>query len=223
MARLAYILMTMFEMKASHLFCFDVPFEENCKREMTKRYSEDVILRLFGDTSNLSPIYKNRHIEIVTEDSYDYRDAESEEIIDAVDRRVKHIISYPSDCMTFTYDFGDNWQVSVVLEKIIVDKVLPGKELPRVLEGEGFGIIEDCCGVGGLEDILKAFKKKKGVKYQEYCDWIGVSDLDLLSFDIDDINYRLKKVPRIYADVYEHELKPTKQSLDLLDRKYLRP
>ncbi len=58
--------------------------------------------------------------------------------------------------MTFTYDFGDNWQVSMVLEKIIEDKVLSGKELPRVLEGDGYGIIEDCGGVGGLEDITKA-------------------------------------------------------------------
>jgi hypothetical protein len=36
MARLGYILMTMFEMKASHLFCFDVPFEENFKKKCVK-------------------------------------------------------------------------------------------------------------------------------------------------------------------------------------------
>lgn len=35
-------------------------------------------------------------------------------------------------------------------------------ELPNVLEGEGFGIIEDCGGAGGLEELGKAFKKKKG-------------------------------------------------------------
>jgi hypothetical protein len=84
----------------------------------------------------------------------------------------------------------------------------------------GYGIIEDCRGVGGLEDIAKAFKKKKGQQYQEYSDWLGVTDLDLLSFDIGDMNFRLKKVPRIYADIYERELEPTKQSLDLLERKY---
>ena len=163
---------------------------------------------------------KNWHIEVITENSYEYRDEESEKLIDAVDKIVKHVVSYTDDRMTFSYDFGDNWQVSVVLEKITEDKELSGKELPRVLEGEGYGIIEDCGGVGGLEDIAKAFKKKKGAQYQEYCDWLGVSDLDLLAFDLDDMNFRLKKVPRIYADVYERELEPTKQSLDLLERKY---
>lgn len=124
--------------------------------------------------------------------------------------------------MSFTYDYGDNWQVAITLEKIIVDKELPGKELPRVLEGEGFGIIEDCGGSYGLEELLKAFKKKKGKQYDEYCDWLGVTDLDLSTFDINDINFRLKKVPRIYTDVYEYGLEPTKQSLDLLMRKYNR-
>ena len=85
--------------------------------------------------------------------------------------------------------------------------------LPRVLEGEGYGIVEDCGGVGGLEDIAKAFKKKKGSQYQEYCDWLGVSDMDLLFFDIGDMNFRLKKIPRIYADAYELGLEPTKRSL----------
>jgi tetrahydromethanopterin S-methyltransferase subunit B len=44
--------------------------------------------------------------------------------------------------------------------------------------------------------------------------------LDLISFDIADMNFRLKKVPRIYADAYEHGLEPTKQSMNLLERKY---
>ena len=41
-----------------------------------------------------------------------------------------------------------------------------------------------------------------------------------IAFDIDDMNFRLKKIPRIYADAYELGLEPTKRSLDLLERKY---
>ncbi|WP_455617792.1 hypothetical protein [Eisenbergiella sp.] len=47
-----------------------------------------------------------------------------------------------------------------------------------------------------------------------------VFGLDLTTFDVDDMNFRLKKVPRIYADAYEFGLEPTKQSLNLLMRKY---
>lgn len=73
---------------------------------------------------------------------------------------------------------------------------------------------------GGLEDIAKAFKKKKGSQYQQYCKWLGIEELDLSVFDIDDMNFRLKKIPRIYADAYEYGLEPTKQSIALLTRKY---
>jgi len=39
--------------------------------------------------------------------------------------------------------------------------------LPRVLEGEGYGIIEDCGGPDILKEIAKAFKKKKGSQYKK--------------------------------------------------------
>ncbi len=221
MAKLGYILMTMFEMKASHLFCFDVPYNENLKMEMTRSFAEKNLGNLLEDEfSSLNKKNDNWHIEIITEYSYESIDEENEKLINATDKNVKHIISSPDERMTFSYDFGDNWQVNIVLEKVIEDKELPGKELPRVLEGEGYGIIEDCGGVGGLEDIAKAFKNKKGKQYEEYCEWLGVDNLDLFTFDIDDMNFRLKKVPRIYANIYEFELEPTKQSFDLLERKY---
>ena len=89
-----------------------------------------------------------------------------------------------------------------------------------MLEGEGYGIVEDCGGVGGLKEIAKAFKSKKGRKYKEFCEWLGVEELDLVSFDIEDANLRVKKIPRIYTDVYENGLEPTKQSIDFLERKY---
>ena len=56
------------------------------------------------------------------------------------------------------YDYGDGWEVMLRLEEIIEDRELPGKELPRVLEGEGYGIIEDCGGPQGLAHLGEVFK-----------------------------------------------------------------
>lgn len=140
---------------------------------------------------------------------------------DAADTILKDVISTPKDKMMFSYDYGDGWQISLVLEKVIIDKELSGKELPRVLEGAGYGIIEDCGSTSGLEALAKAFKKKSGTQYKKYSEWLGRDDLDMAAFDIDDINFRLKKVPKIYTDIYEYRLEPTKRSLDLLQRKYL--
>ena len=93
--------------------------------------------------------------------------------------------------------------------------------MPRVLEGEGFGIVEDVGGVWGLENLAKAFKKKKGADYKQFSEWLGVDELDTDAFDIDDMNFRLKKVPRIYKQVYEDGDYPTQKSINLIERKYL--
>ena len=98
----------------------------------------------------------------------------------------------------------------------------PGEELPRVLDGAGFGIVEDVGGTGGLEALAKAFKKKKGTDYKQYSEWLGTHDLDMTAFDMDDMNFRLKKIPRIYKQCYEDRLTPTQRSIDLIERKYLR-
>ena len=219
MARLGYIIMTMFEMQASHLFCFDFPFDEYFKREMLKEFTEEEMNRALIGADFINSKIKNWHIEIPFEDAMDCIDTSKSKFFDAVETKVKNIVGNCGDTMTFSYDYGDGWEVKLILEEVIIDTELPGKELPRVLDGEGYGIIEDCGGTGGLKEIEKAFKKKKGPQYRQYCEWLGTTELDLSVFDIDDMNFRLKKVPRIYADIYEYDIEPTKQSMNLLMRK----
>jgi hypothetical protein len=109
----------------------------------------------------------------------------------------------------------------MVLEAVFKDEDLPGAELPRVIEGAGFGIVEDCGGTGGLYTLVKAFRKKKGGEYKSFRDWLGVDDFDVTAFDIDDMNFRLKRIPRVYARSYEQRLAPTQRSIDLIERKYM--
>ena len=122
--------------------------------------------------------------------------------------------------MEFQYDFGDNWRFNIVLEKIFQDENITGRELPRVIEGEGFGIIEDCGGTMGLEYIKKSFEIKRGKDYEMYSNWLGIEELDLDKFDLEDLNFRLKKLPRIFKDSYEYGLEPTEQSIKILERGY---
>lgn len=220
MARLGYILMSMFEMQASHLFCFDVPADVNFREYMKGRCSEEELARMFDEKDDVPFGQKNWHFEILTDETIDCRDGEDEKLFEAAQYKIKDAVSHPKSVMDFNYDYGDDWHIHIVLEEIIIDKELPGKELPRVLEGEGYGIIEDCGGTPGLEEVAKAFKKKKGAQYKEYCEWLGRDDLDLAAFDIDDANLRLKKVPRIYIDIYEYHIGPSQKSIDFLERKY---
>ncbi len=216
MARLGYIVMTLFEMKANHLFCFDVPAFENfkiCSEGYLESEANAAAVKMYEE----EPENANIHIELLSEDGFSEYDGE---VINALDINIRNVLDHEGETMVFTYDYGDSWQVRLTLEAIIRDKELPGKELPRVLAGEGFGIVEDCGGIPGLYDIAKAYREKKGKQYKEFCGWLGVKDLDLSGFDMDDMNFRLKKVPRIYADIYEYDLEPTKQSLEILEREY---
>lgn len=212
-ARLAYIIMTMFEMQASHLFCIDVMYRRNFYQAMGKSFPSEEIEKLFPPDK----IKETCRYDVQNQMTVDFDDEEAE---NAAYVKISQLVSNSGDEMVLFYDYGDGWEVSITLEKIFEDKELPGRELPRVLEGDGYGIIENCGGPGGLKELEKAFKKKSGKKYREFCNWLGFEELDLTSFDVDDMNFRLKKVPRIYADAYELGLEPTKQSLNLLTRKY---
>ena len=142
--------------------------------------------------------------------------------MEACSSKLYKVLENEGDRASMQYDYGDGWEITLTVEKIFQDAELPGKELPRVLEGEGYGIIEDCGGTGGLEDIVKAFKKGSGEMYDTYSQWLGVEKLDLDSFDLPDMNFRLKKVPRIYSDAYELNRQPSEHSMRILTREYLK-
>ena len=120
---------------------------------------------------------------------------------------------------TMDYDYGDGWEVDLELESCERQDISLTL-LPRVLEGEGYGIIEDVGGVGGLLEFAKAMKKGKGKAYKEYCEWLGIDSFDMQAFDRDDMSFRLKKLIRVYREIYEDRLEPTEQSYKLLSREY---
>lgn len=215
-ARLAYILMTLFEMQGSHLYLFEVDELNNFIVNNLEYYNKHI------EDFKEDDLFKiGQYGCIFAEDDIIPRlDKRYRELKDAKDIKLKHILDEENERMEFQYDFGDNWRFNVILEKIFQDNNINGKELPRVIEGEGFGIIEDCGGVMGLEDIRKAFKIKKGENYEMYSNWLGKEELDLEKCDLDDLNFRLKKLPRIFRDSYEYGLEPTERAIRILEREY---
>ena len=214
-ARLGYILMTLFEMQARHLFCFDLPFSENYRIRMADQYSPEEIEKLTRAFFTKNTVYRNFRLELKNE----YIES-SPDSADAAEALLKNMLNLIGELIYFTYDFGDNWEVVVKLEKMSNNDTTPASDFPRVLEGAGFGIIEDCGGIPGLADLAAAFKKKSGDAFEEYSEWLGITDLDLTTFDLDDMNFRLKKLPRIFCDIYENDLEPTQQSMNLILKKY---
>ena len=52
-------------------------------------------------------------------------------------------IAVPRSKLKLNYDFGDNWKVTIKYEKTFKDYDTESGELPRVLEGAGYGIIRN--------------------------------------------------------------------------------
>ena len=64
--------------------------------------------------------------------------------------------SMKNQTAVYTYDFGDNWQHTITLEKI-----LPKEEkqvYPRCIDGERACIPEDYGSIPGYEDILEILR-----------------------------------------------------------------
>ncbi|NLX85063.1 MAG: plasmid pRiA4b ORF-3 family protein [Synergistaceae bacterium] len=215
-AELGYAIMLMFEMQASHLFCFRENSKENFLAYLRAVYPDEEKFNSYVEKISMDEFLKNFRYELPSEDMFVPDD---ERLIEADKIKLSNVTNSPGWKTSFEYDFGDGWEIDLTIEKC-EKREISLTILPRVLEGEGFGIVEDVGGVGGLENLAKILKKGKGKEYKEFCDWLGSDSLDLEAFDVEDMNFRLKKLLRVYRDSYEDHYEPTERSLSLLLREY---
>ena len=216
MAELGYAIMLMFEMQASHLFCFRVNSKENFLAYLRTVYPDEEKFNSYVEKISMDEFLNNVRYELPSEDMFTPDD---ERLIEADKIKLGNVTHCPGWKASFEYDYGDGWGIDLTLEKCEKQEISLAI-LPRVLKGEGFGIVEDVGGVGGLENLAKVLKKGKGKEYKETCEWLDSDSLDLEAFDIDDMNFRLKKLIRVYRESYECRYDPTEKSLSLLLREY---
>ena len=93
----------------------------------------------------------------------------------------------------YTYDFGDDWEHQIVLEKRLAPE--PGRAYPACLAGERHGPPEDCGGIGGFDNLLEAIADPQHEQHEELLDWVG-EDFDPEAFSVEEINRRLASLQR---------------------------
>lgn len=86
----------------------------------------------------------------------------------------------------YTYDFGDNWQVKVRLEKILPKK--EGTDYPLCTAGKRAAVPEDIGGIWGYEDMLEILKNSEHEEYEDTVLWLG-KDFDPEYFDPKDVSF----------------------------------
>jgi hypothetical protein len=88
----------------------------------------------------------------------------------------------------YTYDFGDDWEHTILVEKIM--EKTPDAKYPICLDGKGNCPPEDCGGIWGFYELMNTVKDKKHPEHEEMLEWLG-EDYDPDFFDKDEVNRRL--------------------------------
>ena len=103
--------------------------------------------------------------------------------------RLSQYLRHEKQKFRYVYDFGDDWEHEVLLEKILT--IEEGVFYPRCIKGKRECPPEDCGGVWGYQEILEILKDKNHSEYETYAEWIG-EDFDSEHFDLVEINDMLQ-------------------------------
>lgn len=103
-----------------------------------------------------------------------------------------HVAPTARSRMRYMYDFGDSWEHDILVEK--VGPPDPDTRYPVCLAGKRAGPPEDCGGVWGYADLLKAQADPDNPEYDEIREWIG-GPIDPEAFALEHVNERLARLP----------------------------
>jgi len=92
---------------------------------------------------------------------------------------------------TYLYDYGDNWQHKVKVEKVL--NIDLGLTSPLCLAGRNACPPEDVGGAPGYSEFLEAINDPTHEEHQQMIDWCGGS-FDSDAFDLDAASQRLFEI-----------------------------
>ena len=84
---------------------------------------------------------------------------------------LSELITEPKQIFGYDYDFGDNWEHGVMLEKRL--PASPDTKYPLCLDGKRACPPEDCGGIWGYANLLKILRNPAHEEYKEMRSWAG--------------------------------------------------
>jgi hypothetical protein len=161
------------------------------------------------------------HLHMYTIDGLIYGDPADDEFgdfgtIDEAKIQLGQVISGEGQRFTYEYDFGDSWEHTLLVEKILPPE--EGVRYPLCLKGKRACPPEDVGGVWGYEDFLEAIRDPDHPEHDEYLEWVGW-EFDPEEIDLEAINAELRQMGRGRStkseDVWSVEgIEPVEEKLD---------
>jgi hypothetical protein len=96
--------------------------------------------------------------------------------------------------MRYSYDFGDDWEHDIVLEKVLPPDPVPGLSC---LAGRGACPPEDCEGAYGYASLKEVLSDPSHEEHEDLLDWLGLDSatgFDPAQFHLDQANARLRQL-----------------------------
>jgi len=130
------------------------------------------------------------------DDFEDEDDTDYEDDADASDESIKKVKLQDLKLKTkqeflYVYDFGDNWEHTITIEKI--SENTENLKTPLCLEGKRACPPEDCGSIPGYEDILYALKNPDDEDSEDLLEWLG-EDYDPEEFEVEAVNEELSDI-----------------------------
>jgi hypothetical protein len=141
----------------------------------------EVIQAVFGWTDT------HLHEFLINGESYGRPHDFEEDVVDEAKLTLAQAVGQ-SKRFTYTYDFGDDWEHEILVEKIIAGD--SGSERPLCLAGKRHRPPEDCGGPWGYREFLKAIGDPRHEEHDAMLDWVG-GEFDSEAFDIAAVNRAL--------------------------------
>jgi len=121
-----------------------------------------------------------------TDDEFEYLGTKDES-----KARLNKIVSAEGFRFTYEYDFGDSWEHSILVEKILPAE--QGQHYPQCIKGKRACPPEDVGGTWGYETFLEALQDSNHSEHEEYLEWYG-GEFNSEAFDLDETNQALSHV-----------------------------
>ena len=85
--------------------------------------------------------------------------------------KLSDLLTSEKQQLNYTYDFGDNWEHKITLEKIL--PFTTTQKLPVCIKAVRACPPEDVGGIWGYEELLETLADKEHPEYKEMLEWVG--------------------------------------------------
>lgn len=164
-AQLSYAVSIIFRANGSHLFNIEKPLQKG-------------VVALY-EMPNTNMDISDLDMNII--ERYDATKEQIHSVVSLSDKDNQFIINY---------DFGDGWRIKLILKEIYDEDNLKNNDIPCVISGKDYGIVEDCCGAYSFMQIAETH---------------NLESVDLSHFDNNELNDMLLSNMSSFQILYENE------------------